>query len=150
MPTNSRSALVHGDFRLDNCILDSSDPGRVAAVLDWEMWTFGDPLADLGILLFYWREPGDHTLSLVPTVTTLPGFPGRADVVESYATTAGIDVDHIDFFYAFANFKFAVITQGIAARVTSGAMGGRRFEGCRRGGRRACAQAGIAALDRRH
>jgi aminoglycoside phosphotransferase (APT) family kinase protein len=69
--------------------------------------------------------------------------------VESYATTAGIAVDHIDFFYAFANFKFAVITQGIAARVASGAMGGQHF-GSTDEVVIACAQAGIAALDRRH
>jgi len=127
LPTSQRSAVVHGDFRLDNCIMDPARPGQVAAVLDWEMSTFGDPMTDLGMLLFYWREPGDPEISLVPAVTAEPGFPGRRHLAERYAAATGTPSTEIDYYLAFAHFKFAVIVQGIAARVAAGAMAGQEF-----------------------
>ncbi|HET8788261.1 MAG TPA: phosphotransferase family protein, partial [Actinomycetes bacterium] len=75
--------IVHGDFRLDNVVL--SPAGQVLAVLDWELCTLGDPLADVGLLQVYWAEPGDRTLPLASAPTVMPGFPGRAAVAEAYA-----------------------------------------------------------------
>ncbi len=60
IPAGDETTLVHGDYRLDNVVLDAADPGRIAAVLDWEMSTLGDPLADLGLLIVYWRQAGDE------------------------------------------------------------------------------------------
>ncbi|RBY85991.1 phosphotransferase family protein [Blastococcus sp. TF02A-26] len=120
-------ALVHGDFRLDNCLLDVDDPGRVNAVLDWELSTLGDPLADLGMLLLYWTEAGDPPPLLTPALTASPGFPGRSSVIERYADLTGADLTALPAYVAFAHFKFAVIAQGIAARVEAEAMAGQQF-----------------------
>ncbi len=122
-----RSSIVHGDYRLDNCLMELADPGRVAAVLDWELSTLGDPMTDLGLLQFYWREPGEPALLLTPAVTTTDGFPGRAHLAERYAAATGAHVEDLAFYEALAHYKFAVIAQGIAARVAAGAMAGQQF-----------------------
>lgn len=127
IPGQSRSAIVHGDFRLDNVVLDPRDPGRILAVLDWEMATLGDPLTDLGLLLLYWTEPGDTPLLLTPNITASGGFPGRDFVVERYAARSGIDPSGLAFYEAFARFKLAVIAQGVVRRAESGAMAGQDF-----------------------
>ncbi|WP_235876714.1 phosphotransferase family protein [Saccharopolyspora terrae] len=127
MPESPPPAVVHGDFRLDNCLMSRNEPSTVAAVLDWELSTLGDPLTDVGLLLFYWREVGEAQRLLSPTVTTLPGFPGRDHLVDRYVAHTGRNVDAIHFYEAFAHFKFAVIAQGIAARVAGGAMAGQDF-----------------------
>ncbi|PWJ24572.1 aminoglycoside phosphotransferase (APT) family kinase protein [Branchiibius hedensis] len=127
LPPQSDTTIVHGDFRLDNCVMDAGDPGRVAAVLDWEMSTIGDPLSDLGLLLFYWVEPGEGQSDLTPTVVDLPGFPTRAELRERYAEVSGRDISHLPFYEAFAHFKSAAIAQGIDVRVKAGVMGGQDF-----------------------
>lgn len=127
LPESHTPTIVHGDFRLDNCLMSTDGPDTVAAVLDWELSTLGDPLTDLGLLLFYWREPGEPQRALSPTVTSLPGFPRRADLVERYATRTGADLAGIHYYQAFSHFKFAVIAQGIAARVAAGSMAGQDF-----------------------
>jgi len=126
-PESQRASIVHGDYRLDNCLMALADPARVAAVLDWELSTLGDPLTDLGLLLFYWREPGEDKPALTPAVTRNPGFPSRAHLVERYARRTGAQLDDMAFYEAFAYFKFAVIAQGIAARVAAGSMAGQDF-----------------------
>lgn len=108
-------SLVHGDYRLDNVILD--DAGNVAAVLDWEAATLGDPMVELGLLLAYWTNPGDQNLALggaAPTAAT--GFPTRSEIAGRYAETSGRDLAHLDFYLAFAYWKLACILEGVYAR----------------------------------
>jgi aminoglycoside phosphotransferase (APT) family kinase protein len=113
--------IVHGDFRLDNVVL--SPAGQVLAVLDWELCTLGDPLADVGLLLVYWAEPGDQTLPLGAAPTVMAGFPGRAAIVEAYAARSGRDLSQLDVYVAFASWKLAVILEGVVARHATGAYG---------------------------
>ncbi|MTD16267.1 phosphotransferase [Nakamurella sp. YIM 132087] len=127
VPPDGGVAVVHGDYRLDNCVLDATDPGTVRAVLDWELATIGDPLADIGALLFFWREMGESFPVLIPGVSNLPGFPTRADLAQRYAERSGLDLSRIAYYEAFAAFRFAVITQGVARRAADGAMAGQQF-----------------------
>ncbi|GAA4515616.1 MULTISPECIES: phosphotransferase family protein [Nonomuraea] len=127
VPQQQRATIVHGDFRTDNVVYDAGDPARINAVLDWELSTLGDPMSDVALLMLYWREAGDDGLSLVPGVSHLPGFPTRAEMLDRYATAAGVDLADLTWYQAFAHFKFAVIVQGVAARSKAGAMGGQDF-----------------------
>jgi aminoglycoside phosphotransferase (APT) family kinase protein len=106
LPVSSEATLLHNDYKLDNVMLDPSDPARVTAVLDWEMSALGDPLIDLGILLCYWRDP----------VTVMPGWPTRAELVERYAAATGRNVSRIAYYEVFAIFKLAVVLQQIFHR----------------------------------
>ena len=119
-PAGSGGPVVHGDYRLDNVVLDPADPARVAAVLDWEMSTLGDPLADLGLLVVYWQPAA--AAAVTPSVTWLPGFPGRSAVVARYAERTGRDVGALPWYVAFGYFKLAVVVAGIVARQRAGAM----------------------------
>ncbi|GAB46973.1 phosphotransferase family protein [Mobilicoccus pelagius] len=129
VPSGGNASIVHGDYRLDNVVMNDADPGDLAAVLDWELSTLGDPLTDLGMLLFYWREPGDRRMTIIPHLTADAGFPGRGEVRDRYSRASGQDLADLAFYEALAHFKFAAITQGIAARVAAGAMGGQDFGG---------------------
>jgi aminoglycoside phosphotransferase (APT) family kinase protein len=129
VPDTQRSGIVHGDYRLDNCLLDPGLPGRIKAVLDWEMSTVGDPLADLGMLYVYWPEAGEDLPATQSSVTALPGFPSRAEVAERYAARTGTDLSGLNWYVAFAYFKFAAIVAGIVARSAAGAMAGKDTAG---------------------
>ena len=133
LPTTQRSTIVHGDFRLDNTILDPSAPGKIAAVLDWEMCTLGDPLADLGILLVYWSQADDADArnlgNVVQAATVLEGFPDRAEVARLYAERSGLDLAQLPWYVSFAFWKLSVVIAGIVARVQGGAMVGSGFDG---------------------
>jgi aminoglycoside phosphotransferase (APT) family kinase protein len=113
--------IVHGDYRLDNVVL--SPAGQVLAVLDWELCTLGDPLADVGLLLVYWAEPGDSALPLGTAPTTLPGFPSRAALTAAYAARSGRSVEDLDYYEAFGYWKLAVVLEGVHARYAAGAYG---------------------------
>jgi aminoglycoside phosphotransferase (APT) family kinase protein len=133
VPATQRDTVVHGDYRLDNTILAPEQPGRIAAVLDWEMSTLGDPLADLGILLGYWSQADDagarRDALVVPAATALEGFPTRAEVAELYAARTGLDLTPLPWYVSFAAFKLAVVCAGIVSRVRGGAMVGPGFDG---------------------
>ena len=126
-PAGPGGAIVHGDFRIDNCLLARQMPPAVMAVLDWELATLGEPLADLGLLLFYWRQAGEAKPVLTPAPTMLPGFPPRSYLAERYARRTGADLADLPAYVALAHFKCAVIAQGIAARVQAGSMAGQEF-----------------------
>ena len=92
-------------------------------MLDWELCTLGDPLADVGLLLVYWAEPGDRTLPLGSAPTVMDGFPDRAALTRAYATRSGRDLSRLDTYVAFASWKLAVILEGVVARHATGAYG---------------------------
>jgi aminoglycoside phosphotransferase (APT) family kinase protein len=121
-------SVIHGDFKLDNVMLDASDPGRLAAVLDWEMCALGDPLVDLGILLTYWShtQPGVAGDALAP-VTSRHGWFTRDEIIDRYAQRTGRDVSDIRFYETFAAFKVAVIIQQIYFRYARGQTDDPRF-----------------------
>jgi aminoglycoside phosphotransferase (APT) family kinase protein len=146
VPATQRHAVVHGDYRLDNCLLDPTEPGRILAVLDWEMSTLGDPLADLGMLLVYWPQAGENLPATQAAVTALPGFPTRVEVAERYAERSGLDLSALNWYVGFAYFKFAAIVAGIVARSAAGAMAGKDTTGY---AERIdpCVELGRAALD---
>jgi aminoglycoside phosphotransferase (APT) family kinase protein len=129
VPQTQRDGVVHGDYRLDNCLLDPVTPGRIRAVLDWEMSTLGDPLADLAMLLVYWPQEGEDLPATQSSVTALAGFPSRSEVADRYADRTGLDLSSLPWYVGFAYFKFAAIVAGIVARSAAGAMAGKDTSG---------------------
>ncbi len=122
LPTNLPSSIVHGDYRIDNVILDSKT-SDVIAVLDWEMSTLGDPVSDLAISLVYWSQATDTLRNQIPVaqeVTSGPGFWSRQQVLERYVAQTGYDISHLDECVALACFKLAVIMESIHHRNLSG------------------------------
>jgi aminoglycoside phosphotransferase (APT) family kinase protein len=122
-PEQGPARVVHGDYRLGNCLTD--DTGQVVAVLDWEIATLGDPLADLGYVLATWPEPGESTDTSAGggvAPSTVPGFPGRAELVERYGAATGADLSRLDYYVAFAAWKSACIAEGVYARYLQGAL----------------------------
>jgi aminoglycoside phosphotransferase (APT) family kinase protein len=125
IPEQQGVAIVHGDYRLDNTVLD--DKGNVVAILDWEICTLGDPLADLGLLSVYWAEPEDGDQALIGVApTTLPGFARRAQLLSRYAEASGRDVSQVPYYRAFGIWKLACILQGVHVRYAGGAAAGDR------------------------
>jgi aminoglycoside phosphotransferase (APT) family kinase protein len=120
MPAEGDVTLVHGDFRIDNVLVDV-DNSKILAVVDWEMATLGDPLADLGLTLIYWTDPGEEGYlprgeGLNTDATTSPGFMTRAEFAAGYASRTGRDISRLGYYMAFAYFKLAVVLEGINAR----------------------------------
>jgi aminoglycoside phosphotransferase (APT) family kinase protein len=117
-------------------MMDPQVPGRVRAVLDWEMSTLGDPLSDLGYTLIYWGEMGDSAERLNARaharVTAQPGFMTRSEIAAEYGRQTGRNVDNIDYYQVFANYKLAVITEGIYARYLKGQTVGEGFDNMQR------------------
>jgi aminoglycoside phosphotransferase (APT) family kinase protein len=121
MPEQIGSSIVHGDYRLGNMMVGD---GRIRAVLDWELCTLGDPLADVGYLLNAWTEPGEPGADLVPT--GIGGFPSRADLCARYERATGRDLAGINYYRAFSHWRLAAIGQGVYKRYLVGAMGENR------------------------
>ena len=127
-PTESDATIVHGDYRLDNTILDPLDPTTLAAIVDWEMATIGDPLADVGLLLVYWDPACESVMPEGHSIAANPGFPAVGEVADTYATLSGRDLDHLAFYRALGYFKLAVIAEGIHNRFRDGLTIGHGFE----------------------
>ena len=124
IPAQVGASIVHGDYRLDNAVVGPD--ARIAAVLDWEICTLGDPLADVGQLMVNWVEPGDAFVPLGHAPTLAPGFPTRAEARARYATRSGRDLSQLDFYVAFGYWKLACILEGVFSRYAAGAGGGDR------------------------
>jgi aminoglycoside phosphotransferase (APT) family kinase protein len=131
LPDSPAPTMIHNDYKLNNVLLDFNDPRKLTAVLDWEMATVGDPLSDLAGLVVYWTEPDekDTPMGGLLSVTSEPGFPSRAEIVELYATLSGRDVSALPWYVAFAYFKVGVIIQQIFYRWYKGQTHDARFEG---------------------
>ncbi|GAA4911992.1 aminoglycoside phosphotransferase (APT) family kinase protein [Nonomuraea thailandensis] len=130
LPAEAAGTLVHGDYRLDNTLLRLGDL-EIAAVVDWEMSTLGDPLADLGLTLTYWHDRGDEERASIPVagdVTVAPGFMNAAEFAAHYTKVSGRDISDLGFYVAFGNFKLAVIVEGIHARFRQGKTVGEGFD----------------------
>jgi aminoglycoside phosphotransferase (APT) family kinase protein len=125
VPASPAPAIVHGDYRLDNVLVRDA---QIAAVLDWEMSTLGDPLTDLGLLLVYWDRLPDLEHSVVTGVGARHGFPDGTTLVDWYATRTGADLSMLDWYVALASFKLAVILEGIHYRYSKGLTVGEGFE----------------------
>ncbi|HWT90402.1 MAG TPA: phosphotransferase family protein [Solirubrobacterales bacterium] len=121
IPEQGPATIVHGDYRLDNMIL--TEGGEVAAVVDWELCTLGDPLADVGLLMVYWPERGDDSLALGMPANLAPGFPTREELTGRYAERSGRDLSELDFYVALGYWKLAIILEGVYARYTAGGYG---------------------------
>jgi aminoglycoside phosphotransferase (APT) family kinase protein len=127
IPAERRPGIVHGDYRLDNAIIN--DEGHIIAVLDWEMCTLGDSLADLGLLQMYWGNPTSTQLNIGGTsVMTLPGFPTWEEAAALYEKKSGADLSALDFYTVLAHFKLGVILENMYKRFLGGGTVGAGFE----------------------
>jgi aminoglycoside phosphotransferase (APT) family kinase protein len=124
LPASPAATIVHGDYRLDNVLMDGTG---LTAVLDWEMSTVGDPLTDLGLLVMYTDQRATDGLP-APTTGGAPGHPSPGQIVRRYAERSGRDVSAVDWYTAFAYFKLAVILEGIHYRWTLGRTVGAGFD----------------------
>jgi aminoglycoside phosphotransferase (APT) family kinase protein len=131
LPRDSQASLVHNDYKLDNCMFATGDPGHLVAVFDWDMATLGDPLSDLGSLLTYWIEDTDPPEARLfsPMPTDMAGFPSRRELVERYAAASGRDVADIGFYHVLGLFRLAVILAQIHIRWLRGQTKDERFAG---------------------
>ena len=121
IPQSPAATIVHGDYRLGNTIYASRAPARLNAILDWEMATIGDPLADLGYMLTHWVQAGDHTARFqLQTVTALPGFPTRHELIARYEQRSGRSMQALDWYVTLAVWKAAVFMEGNYKRASHG------------------------------
>jgi len=121
IPPQQGTSIAHGDYRLDNVILSSD--GGIAGIVDWELCTLGDPLADLATLQVYWSEPGEDWSALPAAPTAVRGFLTREELAQRYALRSGRDLSELDFYRAFAYWRLACILEGVYSRYRSGAYG---------------------------
>ena len=127
LPTSGLPGIVHGDFKIDNLMVDREDPTKILGLLDWEMSTLGNTLTDVGILCSFWDHEGEFHNPITAGATALAGFPSREEMVRRYSAARGIDVADLDWYLVFADFKIAVILEGIHARHLQGHTAGEDF-----------------------
>lgn len=123
IPEPPPSTLVHGDYKLDNVIFEPDGSPKIAAIVDWEMSTLGDPLTDLSWLLTYWEDAGDEDCAipeLIPTFTRREGYPTKADLVNQYERATGTTFEHDRFYRALAVYKLAAICEMFYRRYLEG------------------------------
>ncbi len=121
IPPQQGAGIVHGDYRLDNCMMSLDGP--VAAVLDWELCTLGDVLADLGGMVMWWGAPDDDTSPNADAPTAAEGFPTADEVIARYGRNTHRDLSDLPYYVAFQNWRLACITEGVRTRYVVGAMG---------------------------
>ena len=127
IPAESASSIVHGDYRIDNTILAANDVTKVAAVVDWELSTLGDPLADIAMMCVY-RHPALDLVLGEPAAWTSPSLPSVVDLAQRYSSVSGRELAHWNFYMALGFFKLAVVAQGIDHRFRAGATVGGGFD----------------------
>jgi aminoglycoside phosphotransferase (APT) family kinase protein len=130
LPSAPPPTLLHNDWRLDNMMLDATNPGRCVAVFDWDMSTVGDPLADLGTLLSAWIEASEGAVGSgqVGMPSNTPGFLTRREAVERYGKRRGVDISNVPYYYVFGIFKIAIVLQQIYYRYHVGQTKDQRFQ----------------------
>lgn len=121
VPPEASTTIAHGDYRLSNCMM--SHDGPVAGVLDWELCTLGDPMADLAGLLGYWHDPSDPDVGGDNETTGLPGFLTQEEMAGLYAEEMGVSLALVDYYRAWASWRLACIAQGVYARYLNGQQG---------------------------
>ncbi len=115
IPQQSRTSIVHGDYRIDNTILDADDPTRVRAVVDWELSTLGDPISDAALMCVY-RDPALDLIIDTQAAWTSPLLPTADELADRYSLVSGQPLGHWEFYMALAYFKLAIIAAGIDFR----------------------------------
>jgi len=125
MPEQQGAVIVHGDYRIGNLLTDGAN-SQVKAVLDWELCTLGDPMADVGYLMNDWNQPGDDRASASGTglsATSSGGFPKREELLAEYEKLTGNDTSLVDYYRAFQYWRLAAIVEGVLSRYKKGVMG---------------------------
>jgi aminoglycoside phosphotransferase (APT) family kinase protein len=121
LPESPTATIVHGDYRLGNTMFAAEDPARLIAILDWEMATIGDPLADVGYMMIHWTQAGDHIGRFnLQSVTTLPGFPTRQELIARYEERSGRSMQALSWYVTLALWKAIVFMEGNYKRAVAG------------------------------
>jgi aminoglycoside phosphotransferase (APT) family kinase protein len=120
LPTDSPNAVVHGDYKLDNVVFSPGPPAQLRAILDWEMATLGDPLADVGYLMMFWPHPGEPNMGGLPQPTQLPGFLPREALIARYEERTGFSMTDLTFYRTLALWKLAILCEGLYKRYLAG------------------------------
>ncbi|MFB4162490.1 phosphotransferase family protein [Alteribacillus sp. JSM 102045] len=126
LPPEKETTIVHNDFKLNNMVLDSADPGKTVGILDWELSTIGDPLTDVGSTIAYWADADDPDMG-ISRITDQPGFYSRSEFLQEYEKASGRDLSNIHYYAAFGFYKLAGILQQIYLRWKIGEIEDRRF-----------------------